>query len=343
VYLYASGLSGLNSGWVKSGTWTANPPPAITSLSPTSTAAGGTTFTLTINGTSFVSGATAKWGTTSLATTFVSANQLTAFIPASLIATPGSASVTVTTSYGTSTGATFTINAQLPAISGLNPASVNAGSAVFTLTINGTNFVSGTTAKWGTTALATTFVSAIQLTASVPANLIATAGTAKVTVTTPSGTSAGSTFTINPLPPAIVSLSPNSGAGLSVTFSAKYSDPQGAAEINQAWLLVNSGTSGAGGCFVYYHPQANQLFLRNDSGSAWLAPGLTPGGVGSVANSQCTLNASSSSVSMSGNTLTLNVSVTFSASFAGARIVSLYASGLSGLNSGWVKEGTWTP
>ena len=83
--------------------------PTITSLSPSSATAKGTAFTLTINGTGFISGAVARWGTTALTTTYVSATKLTAAVPASLITTAGKASVTVTTAGGTSTAATFTI------------------------------------------------------------------------------------------------------------------------------------------------------------------------------------------------------------------------------------------
>jgi hypothetical protein len=64
---------------------------------------------------------------------------------------------------------------------------------------------------------------------------------------------------------------------------------------------------------------------------------------GTASNSQCTLNAGSSSVAMAGNNLTLNVALTFSGTVAGAQNVYLYASGYSGLSSGWVKKGTWTP
>ena len=85
-----------------------------------------------------------------------------------------------------------------PTITSLSPSSATAGGAAFTLTINGTNFVSGVTANWGTTALTTTYVSATELTAAVPATLIATAGTASVTVTTSGGSSSAATFTINP-------------------------------------------------------------------------------------------------------------------------------------------------
>jgi phosphodiesterase/alkaline phosphatase D-like protein len=84
-------------------------PPAITSLSPDSTRVGGGAFTLTINGTNFVPGATATWGTTALTTTFVSSVELTAAVPASLLARPGGVSVTVTTTGGTTAGATFIV------------------------------------------------------------------------------------------------------------------------------------------------------------------------------------------------------------------------------------------
>jgi len=172
------------------------PPPTITSLSPNTAVSGGAAFTLTINGKNYVSGATASWNGTALATTYKSATQLAASVPASLIASFGTASVTVTTTGGTSAGSTFTINPPKPTITSLNPSTAVAGGSAFTLTINGTNFVAGASAKWGATSLATTLVSATQLSAQAPASLIAVKGTASITVTTTGGTSAGSTFTI---------------------------------------------------------------------------------------------------------------------------------------------------
>ena len=71
------------------------PAPTITSISPTSAIAGGPAFILTVNGTNFVSGSTVNFNGSALATTFVSATQLTAAIPASEIATAGSFNVTV--------------------------------------------------------------------------------------------------------------------------------------------------------------------------------------------------------------------------------------------------------
>ncbi len=89
------------------------------------------------------------------------------------------------------------VPANTPIISGLNPSVAIAGGASFTLTVSGRNFTSGSTVTWGNTALATTFVNANQLSAVVPANLIATPGTAGITVTTSIGTSIPMTFAIN--------------------------------------------------------------------------------------------------------------------------------------------------
>ena len=83
----------------------------ITSMSPSSVAAGGAAFPLTVTGANFVPSTTVMWNGAALATTYVSATELTASVPASLVATPGTASVTVTTTEGTSAGATFTIHA----------------------------------------------------------------------------------------------------------------------------------------------------------------------------------------------------------------------------------------
>jgi len=67
----------------------------------------------------------------------------------------------------------------------LVPDAAKPGGAGFTLTVNGTGFVSGAVVNWNGSALATTFISDSQLTASVPAANIATASTASVTVVNP--------------------------------------------------------------------------------------------------------------------------------------------------------------
>ncbi len=182
--------------------------PTITSLSPATTAAGGLGFTLTVTGTNFVSGAIVNWNGTPLATTPGTSTQLTAAVPANLIAAATTASVTVVETAGTSPASTFTVTAPAVSITSLNPSSVNAGSGAFTLEVDGTNFVSGATVNWNNTALNTTFGNSTKLTAAVTADLVATAGPVSVTVTELGGTSAAQTFTINALgAPTISSLS----------------------------------------------------------------------------------------------------------------------------------------
>jgi hypothetical protein len=185
--------------------------PAITSLGPSSVTAGGAALTLTINGTNFTSTATSSWNSTALTTTYVSATQLTAVVPASLIATAGTASVTVTTAGGSSSAATFTILQPAPTITSLSSTSVMQGSGSFTLTVKGSNYLSGsqaTVVQWNSTVLATTYVSSTQVRATVPASLMATAGTASITVVTAGGSSTAVSLPINPAQPIITSLSP---------------------------------------------------------------------------------------------------------------------------------------
>jgi hypothetical protein len=136
-----------------------------------------------------------------------------------------------------------------------------------------------------------------------------------------------------------VSLTPNSGSGTSATFQAVYTDPNGVADLDEILLQVNSSQNSANACYVYYKPQGNLLYLSNNAGTVWMTPALTPGVAGTASNSQCTLNAGSSSVATAGNDLTLTVALNFT--FAGTKNVYLYAAGMSGENSGWVKEGTW--
>ncbi len=69
-----------------------------------------------------------------------------------------------------------------PSIASLQLNSLDAGSAAFTLTVNGANFVSGDTVDWNGVSLATTFVSASKLTAKVSAAEVAAAGSAAVRV-----------------------------------------------------------------------------------------------------------------------------------------------------------------
>src|SRR5260370_13956016 len=93
-------VAGLGCGYSSHSTtpMVAGTTPTVSALAPNSTAAGSASFVLTVNGTNFNSNpaATINWNGTAQTTTHVSANQLTAQIPASDVATAGTAAVTVT-------------------------------------------------------------------------------------------------------------------------------------------------------------------------------------------------------------------------------------------------------
>jgi hypothetical protein len=111
--------------------------------------------------------------------------------------------------------------APAPTLSSLSPNSATAGGAAFTLTVNGTNFVSGAVVKWNGAPRTTTFGSTTQLTAAIPASDIASQGTANVTVANPdSQTSGAQTFTIAAAPaPAPAPSPPPSSFMLTVSKS----------------------------------------------------------------------------------------------------------------------------
>ena len=90
----------------------------------------------------------------------------------------------------------LSIAALAPAITSLVPPYATAGGVGFTLTVNGSNFVSGSQIVFGGTALATTFMNSASLTAPVPAALVSKAGALGVTVLNPGGVaSAAAPFT----------------------------------------------------------------------------------------------------------------------------------------------------
>jgi len=186
-----------------------NPTPTLTSISPSTATAGGPGFTLRLTGTGFISTSTAQWNGSARVTTYVSRTSLTAVITALDLVSSGTANVTVfnpAPGGGTSGVQAFTITPPppppnpAPVLSSLIPSSATVGGSSFTLTLNGSNFISSSVVRWNGNARTTFFASSTTLTAAIPASDIAGAGSATVTVFNPSpggGTSSGQTFTIN--------------------------------------------------------------------------------------------------------------------------------------------------
>ncbi len=207
-----------------------NPVPMISSLSPPSATAGGTAFTLQVNGASFVPGAEVYFGGEARNTTFVSSTQLNTDILASDIADGGTGVIFVFNPLpggGASTSVGFTVFNPSPIVSSISPSSVTAGGDSFTLTVNGSNFVTSSVLNFNGTALTTTYVSPAQITAAIPASDILTGGTASITVINPangvSGGGSSSPVTLTILPastqPTVSNLIPASATAGTPAFT----------------------------------------------------------------------------------------------------------------------------
>ena len=114
--------------------------------------------------------------------------------------------------------AAFTVEKQPPVMTSIDPSSAVAGAGELTLVVHGNYFKSsnifftGSSVRWNGAAVATTYNSPTQLTATIPAVKLTTAGTAVVTVMNVSDgtTSASATFTITAPAPFLTSLTPTS-------------------------------------------------------------------------------------------------------------------------------------
>jgi hypothetical protein len=191
----------------------------ITSLSPANIAAGSAAFTMTVVGGGFIAKTVVQWNGQTLATTLAtdsSGNVLgtsaTATVPASLVAKTGTAFVNTLSPHsgagnnGLSNPVAFIINPPgnpVPAVASMSPSCALAGGAGFTLTVTGTNFIptsdpsGGSQVLWSTGSSQTTLTgasvtSSTQIQAMVSNTLIATAGTANVSVFNPPAPQAGS-------------------------------------------------------------------------------------------------------------------------------------------------------
>jgi hypothetical protein len=141
--------------------------------------------------------------------------------------------------------------------------------------------------------------------------------------------------------PGVVSVTPSSGSGASGAFQFVVSDTSGFADLTAMEIVINSNFSGAQACYLRYDPPSNQLFLVNDAGNQFMGP-ATLGASATLSNSQCSLNVASSAISGNGNTLTVTVPITFTQAFAGNKNVYMWASTVAGVNTGYQQRGTWT-
>jgi hypothetical protein len=140
--------------------------------------------------------------------------------------------------------------------------------------------------------------------------------------------------------PGSVSASPSSGSGLNRTFSFVYSDSAGYQTLSGVHTIFNTSVTGTNACWIYYDVVGKTLWLASNDTTTWSS--AVAGSATTIRNSQCQITGSSVSAPGSGTNLTLNVTIAFSTSFAGAKNIYLSATDKSGISSSIVSKGTWT-
>src|SRR5262249_12516853 len=101
----------------------------------------------------------------------------------------------------------------VPAVSSVSPSSVTAGSSPFVLTVNGSGFTTSSVVRWNGADRATTYFGSTQLQGTITAADVAAAGSAQVTVFTPTpGGGLSNAVTVPIVPPPTLSVSTTSAA-----------------------------------------------------------------------------------------------------------------------------------
>ena len=154
------------------------------------------------------------------------------------------------------------------------------------------------------------------------------------------GTSSVS-FIVLPGTPVAAGGTPPSGGGASQTFTFQFSDPSGYQNLGVVNVLLNNFLDGRHACYLAYSVPSATLYLVDDAGDAGgpYAGSLALGNSAAIQNSQCIVSLVSATGT--GPTLTLKLSITFSASFGGNRITYVAARDQAAGNSNWQPLGVW--
>jgi hypothetical protein len=135
--------------------------------------------------------------------------------------------------------------------------------------------------------------------------------------------------------------SPINGSGASQSFTLSLPDSNGESDEDADYVLFSTSSSTlANACWIGYFPASNLLDLRNNAGTAW-STGITPGSATQLSNSQCTLTASSVTLTPGG--ITLGLSLTFGGTFTAQQNVYMETIPYTGTATGFVLQGTWKP
>lgn len=188
--------------------------PFIASLSPSSTTAGVTTLTLTINGSGFFSNAIVRFSGQQLTPLSNNGSQIVVVVPRNLLTIEGLPRVEVQNGDGVSAGAVFVIAPPVPvgprpSITSVVPSSTTASFRPFTIILNGQNFSPRGALFNSQPGSETIVLDSNRIAAFIPA--LTTSGTVSVGITNPDGQATSATITVgNPLAgPMLSRISPS--------------------------------------------------------------------------------------------------------------------------------------
>ena len=142
--------------------------PVINALEPSTAIVNTAAFSLSVQGTGFVAGATASINGTAAPTAVISPTQLTIQIAAAQIAAAGQLPIIVTNPSSAASNAMSLSVGASPVISTIDPAAVTSDSAAFTIMVQGSGFMPGAFITLNGSSLQTTAVNSTQLHALVP-------------------------------------------------------------------------------------------------------------------------------------------------------------------------------
>ncbi len=219
------------------------PPPTLSSITPRVVIVGSGSFTIFLLGLNFDSGAAVLIDGTAVAATFVSEVDLKAAVPASFSTTLGTHQVVVRNSDGNqSNAAQLEVIPPSTVVTSISPATVIAGDSSFSLMVKGANFKTSATVFFDLTDLATTFKSAQELAAQVPASLVAKPGVHAVSVRNsnefPSNEAVFQTLPDSPLIASVDPASVIEGSGdVTVTITGRKFQPGAVVRIIEPTVL----------------------------------------------------------------------------------------------------------
>jgi hypothetical protein len=157
-----------------------------------------------------------------------------------------------------------------------------------------------------------------------------------------SGWQASGTWAVPPVPgtyPSVEPMAPARGRGASAEFTFRFRHHASWQNLSVVNMLLNDFLDGRHACYLAYARTNNTLYLVNDEGTA-LLPGLAVSGTGALSNSQCAI--SNPTVTGSGDTMEVRMTITFAEGFVGNRVWHVAAKDTAETSSGWHMAGSWT-